>query len=515
MNHLSNAFFVWIIFNCGQLLFAQESPTALELHQIGQVFLKAGQPEKAMGYFGQSTQQAQYPTDAKLIAMNGLYRAVAIGMMESAVAQLDSSFNQVFDEFRRLTDTRGEYLALYEYGLALERQQRYDEAIQVLSRAMQGREKMAWQQEAAQSMVALARVYHEQGNDDQAIPYLHRAEQLLNGQKYPETQAEVYSLLHRIYLTDGGGDLAAAYRHKLLMVEHRRDEVLAVQQTLKGGQQAEAERQTLLYALDRTAQAARFSRRMFIAVVAILVLLTLLLVLALYKRQQKKLHAAQIEQLKQEQALHTAKSIMEMREQERGAIASHLHDEVGALIAVAKLNLRKLVLEFPSSEEKNRVTSAHRLLDEIGATVRHVSHGLMPPLLEKVGLKAAITEFIDEVRATKAVIITSIMVGLDDTSMWDRVYLVTLYRVLQELLTNALKHAHASRIEVQLVELEREVTLMVEDDGMGMPGSDASPGRGLELIRRQVEHYGGQLEIGNRHPRGTSVVIVMPLPSGI
>ena len=503
-----------MVFSIGQVLFAQELPSALELHQIGQVFLKAGQAEEAARYFGESNQQAQPPRDAKLIAMNTLYQAVAMGMAAPTDVQLDSAFQQAVDKFQHLSDTRGEYLALHEYGLALERQQRYSEAIQALDRAAQGREKMGWQQEAAQTIAVLARVYHEQGDDDQAIRYLQRAEQMLNGQKYPATQQEVYRLLHRIYLAKHDDGRAAIYRHKLLLAEHREDQDQTVQQALKSGQQEEAEQQELLHALDRAAQAAQFNRRMFVAALVILVLLTLVAVLVLYRRQQKKLHTVQITQLKQQQALDTANKIMEMREQERAGIASHLHDEVGALIAVAKLNLNKIAVEATSPDKRKQVVSATRLLYEIGATVRHVSHGLMPPLLEKVGLKAAIMEFIDEVRDTKTVTIVAEVIGLDDTADWDRMYLVTLYRVMQELMTNALKHAQASCIEVQLVELENDVTLILEDDGVGIGDTGANNGKGLELIRKQVAHYGGQFEISNRHPNGTTVVISIPQPSG-
>ncbi|PPK99981.1 tetratricopeptide repeat-containing sensor histidine kinase [Parapedobacter indicus] len=486
----------------------------MEMHQIGQVYLKAGHPKEAIQYFRKSSGKAEQPADAKLIAMNELYIAVATGQTRPTNTQLDSCFKAVLERFQHTKDSRGEYLALHEYGLALERQHRYDEAVQALNSALQGREKLALEQETAQSLTALARIHHEQGDDREAVPYLHRAEQLVNVKKYPETLMDIYRLLHRIYLTADNEELAAPYRRKLLGLERQRDETIAAQQAFKTGQREEAERLDLLHALDRAEQAMQFNRRIFLAIVGMLLLLVIVGIMILHRRQREKLHRAQLNQLQQEQALKTAAAIMDMREQERAAIASHLHDEVGALIAVAKLNLRKVANDHALLEGKTRLVSAQRLLDDIGTTVRHVSHGLMPPLLEKVGLKAAVTEFVEEIMATEAVSVSILIVGLDDTSAWKKSDQITLYRMVQELIANALKHAHASKIDVQLVELENEVTLMVEDDGRGMESPNAhNKGMGLALIRKQVEHYGGQLEISGRHPRGTAVVVVLPLPT--
>src|SRR5690606_14492146 len=109
--------------------------------------------------------------------------------------------------------------------------------------------------------------------------------------------------------------------------------------------------------------------------------------------------------------------------------------------------------------------------------------------------KAAILEFLATLKATNALRLTPVVIGFEHTSGWDRAYVLALYRMVQELVANTVKHAAAKQLLVQLVELDDEVTLLVEDDGKGFSQAVAHAGIGLTLIRKQVEYYGGQLEI--------------------
>lgn len=495
---------------CWGMTSAKEKPEPAALQQIGQLLLKAGNGGEALRYFKQSTDRADRQLDAKLIAMNALYSAMAVSL--TAPEHLDSCFRQAIAGFHALPDSRGEYLGYHEYGLALYRGGHYEDAAAALLVALKGRQRLMLPQDAATTMAALGAVYHASGKLDAARLYLNRAAQRLDAQKYPDILADVYSGLYRIYLASGADGEAETYRHKLLLLEHRREQSRQAQANMKADWQETVERMELLQLLDRAAQREQANRYLFSAITALLVLLALLGGLLMRKRQQRKLHEAKLVQLDQQHALATARAIADMRDDERAALAAHLHDEVGALLAVVRLHVYRLDHRFSTEADKQLLASIQDGLEAVGATVRRISHGLMPPLLEKIGLKAAILEFLATLKATNALRLTPVVIGFEHTSGWDRAYVLALYRMVQELVANTVKHAAAKQLLVQLVELDDEVTLLVEDDGKGFSQAVAHAGIGLTLIRKQVEYYGGQLEIAGSESGGMSVMITLPIP---
>jgi len=133
-----------------------------------------------------------------------------------------------------------------------------------------------------------------------------------------------------------------------------------------------------------------------------------------------------------------------------------------------------------------------------------------PIKLGNTMLKTAILELLTT-KIANQLMVTPIVVGLDHTRNWDQTYAITLLNIVNELVNNVIKHAKASQLLVQLIELEDELTLLIEDDGMGIATSIQGKGIGLELLYNEIAYYGGKLEITSNHGRGTSVLITMPI----
>ncbi|HEX5689756.1 MAG TPA: sensor histidine kinase, partial [Roseiflexaceae bacterium] len=213
--------------------------------------------------------------------------------------------------------------------------------------------------------------------------------------------------------------------------------------------------------------------------------------------------------------------LLTTQEDERRHIARELHDQLGQ-------DLTALLLELKSLEQGSaagapigeRVAQLHALALQISAEVRSLALQLHPPALEHLGLVATVTNYVEEWSARALVPIDLHMSGLEDARLSAPVE-ITLYRLIQECLTNILKHAQASDVSLIVERRADAVQLTVEDDGIGFdPASaqrNAYAGRRLGLIGMQerVAQLGGSVSIESEAGRGTTIIVRLPLADAV
>ena len=221
--------------------------------------------------------------------------------------------------------------------------------------------------------------------------------------------------------------------------------------------------------------------------------------------------AQEREQLGQQRAA----AVLEAEEAERRRIGADLHDGVGQLLSVVKLNVNALCEELRSrltDAECHRFGDALDLVDESVGEVRSISHNLLPNALIKRGLARAVREFLDKIQQAGRLRIQLETLGLDEPRL-DPAVESALYRVIQEVVQNIVKHAKASEITLQLIRHEGELTLLVEDNGVGFDPAALGPdaGIGLRNIESRVAYLGGVLELDSRPGHGTTVTATVPL----
>ena len=221
------------------------------------------------------------------------------------------------------------------------------------------------------------------------------------------------------------------------------------------------------------------------------------------------------EQERQQLQQQRTTAVLEAEENERRRIGSDLHDGVGQLLSAAKLNLHALGEELHLSTDGQLLLLQNALdvVDESFREVRSISHNLMPNALIKQGLAAAVRDFISKMTSHGGLRAEVEMFGLDER-LPAQVEGV-LFRVIQELAQNIVKHAQASLISLQLVRSAHELTVMVEDNGVGFdPAARRSfTGIGLNNIETRLAYLGGQAEFDSALGRGTIVTLTVPLAS--
>ncbi|WP_201978676.1 tetratricopeptide repeat-containing sensor histidine kinase [Hymenobacter rubidus] len=211
-----------------------------------------------------------------------------------------------------------------------------------------------------------------------------------------------------------------------------------------------------------------------------------------------------------------AQAVLEAEETERRRIGSDLHDGVGQLLTAAKMNLHSLGEELGvrTQGQQALLQNALDVVDESFKEVRSISHNLMPNALIKRGLAQAVRDFLDKLPAAGRVKINLEVVGLDRGGRLEPTTENVLFRVIQELVQNILKHAQATEVTLQIIRHPDELTVLVEDNGVGFDptalGEDA--GIGLKNIESRMAYLGGVLDLDSRPGHGTSVTATVPLP---
>jgi PAS domain S-box-containing protein len=202
-------------------------------------------------------------------------------------------------------------------------------------------------------------------------------------------------------------------------------------------------------------------------------------------------------------------------EQEAERIAHTLHDEAGQLLTSVHITLADVARDLPPLAQE-RVGEFRTHLDSIEANLRRLSHELRPRILDDLGLGAAVEFLADGVMKRTGIVVTTEVVAEERLPA---VTETTLYRFIQEALTNAAKHARPTRINVVVARDSSTVRCAVRDDGAGFDVAEVLARRGetslgLVGLRDRVEALGGTLEIASDPGKGTELHALIPLGNG-
>jgi len=197
------------------------------------------------------------------------------------------------------------------------------------------------------------------------------------------------------------------------------------------------------------------------------------------------------------------KRVLQAQEEERQRLAADLHDDLGATLSVIKGQLQ--TLHRPHDELEGPI----QLMKKAIADLRHIAHHLMPPEFVKLGLTEAIREIVRRVEAGSEIQFLFITFG--DERRLDHETELTIYRIAVELISNAIKHAQARTITVQLIFYPQHVSLLVEDDGQGyaVAARNGQAGIGLRNIHSRAAYLQSKLVVDSGEA-GTTITLDVP-----
>ena len=205
-----------------------------------------------------------------------------------------------------------------------------------------------------------------------------------------------------------------------------------------------------------------------------------------------------------------------VREQEKSRIARELHDELAQALTALKMDVSWLREHFPAGDgpASKKLSDIDSLLNHMVASTRRISADLRPLVLDDLGLVPAV-EWLVQKFTERNGIPCELAIGAPDLELQDP-HASAVFRILQESLTNAARHAQASRIEVSIDLSDGAVALKVHDNGRGFsPDDPRKPGSfGLMGLRERAYLLGGEVNIASAPGQGTSIEVRIPLELG-
>lgn len=213
---------------------------------------------------------------------------------------------------------------------------------------------------------------------------------------------------------------------------------------------------------------------------------------------------AQVEQL--------SRRLIAVQEEERSRLSGVIHDEVGQMLFAMKLSMQSLISDIRAGNQidDNRTDELLRHMTQTISEVRNISHSISPIRLKSLGLARAIAELADSVATRCKIKIQTFIDHLDSyfENGWD----INVYRIIQEAVTNAVKHGNPSVIKI-LSRLDADnLMIEIEDDGKGFQQdtTSARDGLGLSLMRQRALLIEGNLSIQSSQGSGTRIVFTLP-----
>ncbi|MFM8913476.1 MAG: tetratricopeptide repeat protein, partial [Flammeovirgaceae bacterium] len=228
--------------------------------------------------------------------------------------------------------------------------------------------------------------------------------------------------------------------------------------------------------------------------------------------KENELNHIKIHQLESEKQLMASQAVIKGQEQERGRLAKDLHDGLGGMLSGIKFSLANMksnvVLDADNALQFERSLD---MLDQSISELRRVAHNMMPEVLVKFGLDEALRSYCDALNQANIFKLSYQRVG--EPRRFDSNTEIIAYRIVQELLNNTVKHAKASQVLVQFAITASDLSITVEDNGVGFDTQslNESRGAGWANIRSRVNFLNGKLDVQSSSGNGTSVHITLPV----
>lgn len=228
--------------------------------------------------------------------------------------------------------------------------------------------------------------------------------------------------------------------------------------------------------------------------------------------QEKELEMQKTTTLLKEQEINTINAIIEGQEKERTRLASELHDNLGGTLAAVKMHIGNLQTNLQTTQyPEELLEKANTLISAAYKDVRNIAHARNSGVMAKDGLLPAVQKLARTLSNKDTLTIEVQDYGL--TKRLNNDLEITIFRIIQELVTNIVKHANASQASISLTQHQEELSIIVEDNGVGFIAKklEVKNGMGLGSIERRVEHLEGSMEVDSTPGRGTNILIDIPL----
>ena len=487
------------------------------LDNISTTYGQLSYPSKALEYSRESVKYAEKFGDAKLKATG----YIGLGANFITMGKLDSG-KATIEHALQLTRTTGNQYDLYlcelNMGLYYDKLNNDDSSLFYLNKALPLAISINSPYDAVTTLNKLANI--EMGKKDFKTAKIHLDSALsaITTYQFRDAQKDWYHLAAEYYNRTGDPVTAVTYFNKYDdLKDSLFDETKFKRIDFLQARYESEKKQNSIDRLEKEKKIQQLNLRQnstlnYILIGSLAVLLMIGFLIYRNYRQKQQLQQQKISELEKDSQLMAVDAMLKGQEDERSRLAKDLHDGLGGMLSGVKFSLSNMKDNLIMTADNMSVFE--RSLDMIDNSIRElrrVAHNMMPEMLTRFGLDEALKEYCNTVNSTRLVVVKYQSFGMDQRI--EKSTEIILYRIVQELLNNILKHAAATEAFVQLIRENKRLSVIVEDNGKGFDPSLPSnnEGAGWINIRSRVEYLKGQLDIHSEPGKGTLVTIEIEL----
>ena len=480
-----------------------------------------GDYDKAFVYFNKGLSLARESNDK-----NSLLTILNNGSMAFTNAGLHAEAESILNEGIALARTLNNDFALSSMlsnlGDLYLKELRFDESIPVFTEGLEVATSVGDPQTRCTLSRGLAYCYLDKKQYKTAMDYANKSLDLAIKNNILKQEQVNYLVISDIQIAMGNLDNYYKFRYKsdsiLTIIDKER--IQRNIETLEQQYKARA-RESHIEELEKekAVQKLRYRTGLFSLITIVGISFTILIILSMKVRsnrqkrllleKEKLIQQQRINELEREKQLAASEAVLKGQEEERMRLAKDLHDGLGGMLSGIKFSFSNVKENTVMSPENQRAFERSMdMLDSSISELRRVAHNMMPESLIRFGLEISIRDICRDITGSGALTVNFQAIGLDNLKA-DQQTQIIIYRIVQELLNNVMKHAVATYAIVQLTCMEGKLTITVEDDGKGFDTKklDMSKGIGLSNLKSRVDYLEGKMEIVSEPGKGTTVNI--------
>ena len=488
--------------------------------EIGEIDKALEQLEKAKKIFLQLEDYVNYAGVLQNIGINYAYA----GDLEKSL----STFQESKEEWEKLGIAGGiadSYSALANLYIMMED---YEKSLEFHKKALPIYEEIKSEYGVSNTFFNIGVIYSETKKFKQAIPYFKKSIEKSKDRNSTYLLMRGYEYLAYSYEDDGNPVLALANYKKYVslkdsIINEEKSKAIAELEEKYKAQQKEikiAQLETQKAINEASIAKKTFQRNMVISLLIAAVILLFLMArnyrlkqraLVEVARKNDEVHKQQVNRLIYDQELRVVNAMVSGQEKERKRIAQDLHDGLGSLLSTIKLHFSAVTEDISnlSSNHKKNLETAQGLMDHAVGEVRRISHNMISGDFMKYGLIATVKSLIKTINKTKSISVNLKVIG--EPRRFSSSAEIGIYRVIQEILSNALKHAKAKEVDLFIEFGKETLKVYAQDNGTGFNTSQEFSGLGLKGVKNRIKSLDGKLEINSNQGNGTRINFEIPL----
>lgn len=376
------------------------------------------------------------------------------------------------------------------------------------------------------AIINLADIYYRKGKINEAIKRYKKALLIIDNTSQITKKSKILYDLSLCYTATNNFGKALEYKNQYIVInDNINKEYINAKKTqvnyereLKNNTLLKKDKEIAVAKLNESIAKNNFQKTWIYGLLVAFLLVTMLFFSIIRGNKQKqKAQKAEIERQKVQEIINSQElkfnqARLDGQEKERSRIAKDLHDRLGSILSMVKIHYKSVEEDIEQLKESNKeqYDKANKLLDHACEEVRKIANNINSGLLTKFGLVPALEDLSETLRNSKQLQVEFNSHGIDNRLSSD--VEISIFRIIQELINNILRHSKADEASIQLIQSEKTLTVMVEDNGIGFNiNTSRKKGMGLLNVSSRIDSLNGDFEIDSNVDSGTTITIKIPI----